>query len=178
MFVDRIKWKNRIVRRCTPLTNYRQNCALLTLRHVLPELKVRLVNYVFVSFISLSISLCSSQYIVISLIYSCLNEITFESFDWPLCVRVYVIAWCFVIIGGVTIRGCLSHRKKPSNGTDTCQFCRSNKCNSEIFPADRLSCLHCEGSSCVNQTNTVDVRYPCVNYELKDECYTIFSYGK
>lgn len=63
-------------------------------------------------------------------------------------------------------------------GNDSCASCKSNKCNANIFPEDRLSCLHCEGSDCVNQRNTVEVRYPCANYQPNDSCYSVFSNGK
>lgn len=62
-----------------------------------------------------------------------------------------------------------------SNGK--CFICRTNNCNSQIYPEDRLSCVHCEGSGCVNQTNTIEVRYPCANYRADDSCYSVFSSG-
>lgn len=65
-----------------------------------------------------------------------------------------------------------------SDNDDECALCTSNKCNGNIFPENRLHCLHCEGSTCVNQTNTVAVRYPCVNYISSDSCYTVFADGK
>lgn len=57
-------------------------------------------------------------------------------------------------------------------------LCAIDKCNGKIFPESRLHCLHCEGPSCVNQSNTVDVRHPCVNYVKDDQCYSIFEHGK
>lgn len=71
----------------------------------------------------------------------------------------------------------MSNAKESLCTNDTCTQCKANKCNAQIFPEDRLSCLHCEGGGCVNQTNTIDVRYPCVNYAVDDECFVIFSYG-
>lgn len=76
-----------------------------------------------------------------------------------------------------TIRGCLAHHLEHECNNDTCVSCRSDKCNSQIFPENRLSCLHCGGSSCVNQTNTIKVRYFCANYDALDECYSVFSHG-
>lgn len=78
--------------------------------------------------------------------------------------------------GGITIRGCLANNFEADCKT-TCTSCKSDKCNAQIFPEDRLSCLHCQGKSCVNQTNTIDVRYPCEKYVQDDECFSIFSYG-
>lgn len=56
--------------------------------------------------------------------------------------------------------------------------CGSTKCNGDIFPIDRLHCLHCAGESCVNAPNNVTIRYPCVNFTDTDSCYSVFSYGK
>lgn len=82
------------------------------------------------------------------------------------------------ISDGITIRGCLaSHLLTSECGGNTCTSCKSDKCNAQIFPEDRLTCLHCQGESCVNQTNTIEVRHPCVNYTPNDECYTVFSRG-
>lgn len=80
----------------------------------------------------------------------------------------------------MTIRGCLTNQLGFGNECeeDKCIRCKTDKCNAQIFPEARLSCLHCQGKSCVNQTNTIDVRYPCVNYDEKDQCYAIFSHGK
>lgn len=72
----------------------------------------------------------------------------------------------------------MSRQRQSRCSEDSCTVCRSNKCNAQIFPEDRLSCLHCEGGSCVNQSNTVEVRYPCVNYKPDDSCYSVFSNGE
>lgn len=81
------------------------------------------------------------------------------------------------LLDAITSRGCLSNQMEKGCDDSTCTRCKSDKCNAQIFPEDRLSCLHCEGESCVNQTNTIDVRYPCVKYVLEDECYSIFSHS-
>lgn len=78
----------------------------------------------------------------------------------------------------VTVRGCTTRQEQNDYGKHASNYCKSNKCNGKIFPEDRLSCLHCAGNSCVNQTNTVDVRYPCINYHPDDMCYSVFSTGK
>lgn len=77
-----------------------------------------------------------------------------------------------------TVRGCLTPEITCSENEESCQGCTSDRCNGNVFPENRLHCLHCSGSSCVNQTNTVSVRYPCVNYESIDSCYDVFSHGK
>ncbi|XP_031624828.1 calponin homology and LIM domain-containing protein-like [Contarinia nasturtii] len=85
--------------------------------------------------------------------------------------------FCFTSIeNGITTRGCLSSSKKRICSENSCSRCKSNKCNGEIFPEDRLICLHCSGSNCVSQGNSIDVRFPCVNYVPNDECYSIFSH--
>lgn len=81
-------------------------------------------------------------------------------------------------VDGFTVRGCLTPQILSQCSDGACVSCRVNKCNSQIFPEDRLSCLHCEGSDCVNQANTIEVRYPCANYQENDSCYSIFSNGK
>lgn len=87
-----------------------------------------------------------------------------------------------MILDGITIRGCSSTRRidpkdDKCNDINECTLCKTNKCNGMVFPESRLHCLHCGGSSCVNQTNTIDVRHPCVNYRADDKCYSIFSHG-
>lgn len=56
--------------------------------------------------------------------------------------------------------------------------CYLDKCNGQIYPEDRLFCLHCDGNDCVNQTDLIEVKHPCANYIYRDECYNVFSYGK
>lgn len=85
---------------------------------------------------------------------------------------------CRVFLDKVTIRGCLPHKMEEQCTDENCTFCRSDKCNDQVFPENRLSCLHCEGASCVNQTNNINVRYFCANYDPADECYTVFSHSK
>lgn len=60
---------------------------------------------------------------------------------------------------------------------DLCAVCSTSKCNGNVHPEDRLHCLHCAGENCVNQTDTVDVRYPCVRFVDQDNCYSVFSQG-
>lgn len=84
----------------------------------------------------------------------------------------------FTVLDGVTIRGCSPAQTVESTKEDPYETCKTDKCNGDIFPEDRLHCLHCAGSSCVNQANTFDVRYPCVNYDGNDKCYSVFSFGK
>lgn len=85
---------------------------------------------------------------------------------------------------GITTRGCsppqtdeFSEDKNDWCKGDECNECTTSKCNGEIFPKNRLHCLHCDGNSCVNRTNDDDVRHPCVRYNSNDECYNIFSHG-
>lgn len=76
---------------------------------------------------------------------------------------------------GITVRGC----GKPATEDNTTSFsCPSNRCNGDIFPVDRLHCLHCAGADCVRAPNNVTYRYPCVNYTEADSCYSVFSHGK
>lgn len=76
------------------------------------------------------------------------------------------------------MRGCLGNQMNIGCNNSTCVSCKYDKCNAQIFPEDRLSCLHCKGENCVNQTNTIEVRFPCVKYVPNDECYTIFTYSE
>lgn len=84
----------------------------------------------------------------------------------------------FVLLDGHTIRGCTPLNPTWMSTTNEYDVCAIDKCNGKIFPESRLHCLHCEGNSCVNQTNTVDVRHPCLNYVKNDQCYSIFEHGK
>lgn len=83
----------------------------------------------------------------------------------------------FTVLDDVTIRGCSPVQTEVSINENNHQTCENDRCNGDIFPEDRLHCLHCAGSSCVNQADTIDVRHPCVNYDGNDKCYSIFSPG-
>ncbi|XP_055308419.1 uncharacterized protein LOC129572481 [Sitodiplosis mosellana] len=136
--------------------------------------------FLLLSILSFCVSIGSVQGLQCYVCYSdkledCSTLHSIEELPLELCPAD--VASCFTRIEhGITIRGCLSHREQTLCEPGSCSFCRSNKCNAQIFPEDRLSCLHCEGSICVNQTNTIDVRYPCSNYVADDECYSVFSY--
>lgn len=69
-----------------------------------------------------------------------------------------------------------SHNTKCVKNEE-CNVCMNSKCNGNVFPENRLHCLHCAGSTCVNQSNTVAVRHPCENYVNDDTCYSVFSHG-
>lgn len=117
-------------------------------------------------------------------------------------MRNSLINMClFFFKDGTTIRGCTPHQTEndddePKSSIDEdyreefgmstrkcgakdeeCEVCSVNKCNGNIFPESRIHCLHCEGASCVNQSSTIAVRHPCVNYVQGDNCYSVFSYG-
>lgn len=171
MCAHRMNWK--IVRHFIRTKSCHLNCVRAMLRHVLLESKVsHQLRYVFISLFLIE---KRSKIRIISFIALFL---TMKSqFNHSMNTQTRFLNE-LRILDGITIRGCLPHHQQTLCNTDSCSFCRSNKCNSQIFPEDRLNCLHCEGSSCVNQTNTIDVRYPCAKYDADDECYSIFSYGK
>lgn len=57
-----------------------------------------------------------------------------------------------------------------------CKQCSDNNCNGEVFPANRLLCLHCEGSNmtgdCYKSIDDYqDLSYPCEIYNFRDSCY-------
>lgn len=95
--------------------------------------------------------------------------------------KKFVLKKYFSDLDGNTVRGCTPTNAawlKKISENDEYELCSSDQCNGKVFPENRLHCLHCSGLSCVNQSNTIDVRHPCVNYVATDECYTIFQYGK
>ncbi|XP_075154733.1 uncharacterized protein LOC142228233 [Haematobia irritans] len=65
----------------------------------------------------------------------------------------------------------LDDRESCAAGTkDHCQTCNSDKCNTDIVPAERHSCYICEGDECQNPTIQ-----ECPNYRPDDKCYIRFD---
>jgi len=57
-----------------------------------------------------------------------------------------------------------------------CKHCPDNNCNGEAFPANRLSCYHCEGPNSdhecyANLENSLQLSHPCETYNFRDSCY-------
>lgn len=72
----------------------------------------------------------------------------------------FCAAW---IDGIVTKRGCAT-----GNEDLELLLCRTDNCNSFIFPPNRKRCHHCDGSECVMTPGELEV---CVNYDENDLCY-------
>lgn len=57
--------------------------------------------------------------------------------------------------------------------TSTCQSCTGERCNSQVFPANRHSCLHCVGDQCA--LGPLQAKF-CLIYNQQDtSCITIYG---
>lgn len=79
-----------------------------------------------------------------------------------------------------THRGCF--KEMLSDGIDclpqsvNCKQCSDNGCNGEVFPANRLSCFHCQSANttdeCYNNLDgNTELSHPCETYNFRDWCY-------
>lgn len=86
-----------------------------------------------------------------------------------------------------THRGCF--KEMLSDGIDcppqanNCEQCSDNNCNGEIFPANRLSCFHCDGASAAddcyaNLDGNQALSFPCETFYFRDFCYFYLSDDK
>uniref|UniRef100_A0A1B0CVG9 Putative conserved secreted protein n=1 Tax=Lutzomyia longipalpis TaxID=7200 RepID=A0A1B0CVG9_LUTLO len=85
-----------------------------------------------------------------------------------------------VVANGKTIRGCLQDLDGSTSTfcpSNNCQICSNNNCNSNIFPSDRITCHQCndEENCYMDMTSIGNVAYPCRNYALDDQCYTVLE---
>lgn len=82
-----------------------------------------------------------------------------------------------------------THRLCASTETeDTKKFpkgftiCETDKCNNQVFPANRLKCLHCKGDSdCeLDKEDSKQKLKPklCETYAVDEKCYTYIDEGK
>ncbi|XP_055679722.1 uncharacterized protein LOC129787909 isoform X1 [Lutzomyia longipalpis] len=83
-----------------------------------------------------------------------------------------------VVANGKTVRGCLQDLDGSTSTfcpSNNCQICSNNNCNSNIFPSDRITCHQCndEENCYKDMTSIGNVAYPCRNYALDDQCYTV-----
>ncbi|XP_061395167.1 uncharacterized protein LOC133330774, partial [Musca vetustissima] len=85
-----------------------------------------------------------------------------------------------VLPDGATERGCLSNLYDEefltclNDTSDTCKKCVGDKCNTKIFPENRLMCHICDSSidpSCENTPNSLGI---CPSYDKDDTCVTSF----
>lgn len=79
-----------------------------------------------------------------------------------------------------THRGCykemLDDSVECTPQSNNCKQCSDNNCNGEVFPANRLSCYHCEGPNtdheCYNSLESSShLSYPCETFNFRDSCY-------
>ncbi|KAL7738265.1 hypothetical protein ACLKA6_006596 [Drosophila palustris] len=83
---------------------------------------------------------------------------------------------------GHTVRGCLSSLSSADGNAcvanGTCAACTGDKCNTEVFPADRRKCHICNSvanSDCANDPNHLAI---CPVYAAHDTCVTAFGSDK
>ncbi|XP_055839289.1 uncharacterized protein LOC129907216 [Episyrphus balteatus] len=77
-----------------------------------------------------------------------------------------------IVVNGTTQRGCLSD-VFPNKYCTLCEKCNTSLCNVRIYPADRLRCYECLGSSCIDiQNSTFYKPVVCGVYKENDRCYT------
>uniref|UniRef100_A0A182TAL1 DUF753 domain-containing protein n=1 Tax=Anopheles maculatus TaxID=74869 RepID=A0A182TAL1_9DIPT len=83
-----------------------------------------------------------------------------------------------VLQGTVTRKGCSEDYKVlcESDGSDvTCETFDGSISNRAVYPADRLQCFQCQGSSCDVIESTTRSASACQQYNPTDECYTYVS---
>ncbi|KAH8327097.1 hypothetical protein KR074_002710 [Drosophila pseudoananassae] len=88
-------------------------------------------------------------------------------------VKPYTSCMMRVISGGITQRGCVSslERENLENclaGNGNCQTCEGDRCNLEIYPADRRRCHRCNSVTDPTCTSAPDAAEVCPVY-LEDE---------
>ncbi|XP_067631910.1 uncharacterized protein [Eurosta solidaginis] len=65
----------------------------------------------------------------------------------------------------------LDDREACAAGTmEHCQVCDNEKCNMQLIPSTRLSCMACEAGDCENPKPTT-----CATYRADDQCYMQFD---
>ena len=79
-----------------------------------------------------------------------------------------------------TVRGCFNEMLgdgiECSPQSVNCKQCPEPNCNGEIFPANRLSCYHCEGPNSDHECyedveENVEFSHPCETYNFRDSCF-------
>ncbi|XP_055859253.1 uncharacterized protein LOC129921450 [Episyrphus balteatus] len=79
-----------------------------------------------------------------------------------------------------TLRGCLNslsynEQSVCGTGSDLCEKCSGDKCNSKIYPSGRRSCHICQSDKhdqCVKDPNSLSV---CPNYSQSNQCAVTFD---
>lgn len=71
---------------------------------------------------------------------------------------------------GNTIRGCENSITVTSQA-----LCETDKCNTGLYPIDRLSCYQCSGVECISESLLPTGHGVCSLYKENDECYLIVS---
>lgn len=75
-----------------------------------------------------------------------------------------------MLTGEITIRGC----ELPSvNPPSTYFSCKTDNCNANIYPGNRITCHKCVGTNC-STANELPVALPCQRYRADDQCFTYF----
>ncbi|KAL9919499.1 uncharacterized protein ACN427_001451 [Glossina fuscipes fuscipes] len=87
---------------------------------------------------------------------------------------------CFAKVNedGSTQRGCVSDLNKTdlfsclNNNTTLCMTCNENKCNTKIFPENRLSCHRCNSTADPNCESSPKLSSICPRYSETESCIT------
>lgn len=107
--------------------------------------------------------------------------------DMKTCDDYYDTCKVYVKPNMTTHRGCF--KEMLGDGIEclpqsvNCKQCSDNGCNGEIFPANRISCFHCEGmnrtTDCYkNLEEHLELSYPCETYNFRDSCYMYLDVNK
>lgn len=103
-----------------------------------------------------------------------------ETLPEKICYDYMDTCKVYVIPNETTHRGCsnemIGDEIECSSQSDNCRQCSDNNCNGEVFPADRLSCFHCEGAdsseTCYNTLGgSSELSHTCEIYNVHDSCY-------
>ncbi|EDW91184.1 uncharacterized protein LOC6530559 [Drosophila yakuba] len=99
----------------------------------------------------------------------------------------YINPECYSYLNedGVLLRGCLKDTDDElfdecsSAGTTNCTICSTNNCNSDVYPADWLTCLRCDSASDSDcALNPSSYSSYCRTYSDDDACVTSLTNGR
>lgn len=107
--------------------------------------------------------------------------------NWIECENYLSTCLTGIDSGGNTHRRCSKDYEKDSHDFPNDQFevCTKSKCNTEIFPRNRLQCYECNGEDdCDFMPKTDEVFQrsqilkPCGIFSKLDQCYSYLGEGK
>lgn len=88
----------------------------------------------------------------------------------------YLSSCATLIENGYTNRKC--YDDFDSNNESTIDLCTDDKCNSNVFPKNRLQCYQCSGDEECKHITEESILEPCKFYSENDQCYSLINEGR